>query len=52
MLVLDTENTILGEQYVARKVEVEDFGKNSTYAAVDSSALSNGSQIMRIPAGM
>ena len=46
VLVLDTENTILGEQYVARKVEVEVLDKNSTYAAVDSSALSNGSQII------
>lgn len=46
VLVLDTENTILGEQYVARKVEVEVLDKNSTYAAVDSSALSNGSQVI------
>lgn len=46
VLVLDTENTILGEQYVARKVEVEVLDKNGTYAAVDSSALSNDSRII------
>lgn len=46
VLVLDTENTILGEQYVVRKVEVEVLDKNSTYAAVDSSALSNDSRII------
>ena len=46
VLLLDTESTILGEQYVARKVEVEVLDKNGTYAAVSSGALSGGSQII------
>ena len=46
VLLLDKEDTILGEQYVARQVEVEVLDKNSTYAAVDSSALGSDSQII------
>lgn len=46
VLILDTEDTILGEQYVARKVEVDVLDKNADYAALDGSALSTDSQII------
>ena len=44
--ILDTENTILGEQYIARKAEVEILDKNSSYAAVSSSLLTGDSQVI------
>ncbi len=46
LLLLDTEDTILGRQYVARKVEVNVLDKNTGYAAVDSSSLNSDSQII------
>lgn len=46
VLVLDTENTVLGEQYVARKAEVTVLDKNSSYAALDGSGLSDNAGII------
>ena len=44
--LLDTENSILGEQYIARKAEVEILDKNTSYAAVSSSLLNADSQVI------
>lgn len=44
--VTDTENTILGEQLVARKVEVTVRDKNNSYAALEEGSLSSDQQII------
>ena len=46
VLLLETENTVLGEQYIARKAEVEILDKNSSYAAVSGNSLSTGCKII------
>ncbi len=46
ILVVDMENTVLGQQYVARKVEVTVLDKNSDYAAIESAALDSDSQVI------
>lgn len=46
VLILDTENTVLGEQYVARKIEVEVEDKNTAYAALNNSSLGKDSEII------
>lgn len=46
VLLLDKENTVLGEQYIARKAEVEILDKNSSYAAVSGNSLSTDCQII------
>lgn len=46
VLILDTENTVLGEQYVARKIEVEVKDKNASYAAIDNSSLGSDQKII------
>lgn len=46
VLLLDTEDTVLGEQYVARKAEVDVLDKNTSYAALDSTSLDSDSQII------
>ena len=44
--VTDTENTILGEQLVARKVEVTVRDKNNSYAALEEGSLSSEQQVI------
>lgn len=44
--VADTENTILGQQLIARKVEVTVRDKNSAYAALETGSLSSEQQII------
>ena len=44
--VTDTENTILGEQLVARKAEVTVRDKNNSYAALEEGSLSSDQQII------
>lgn len=44
--VTDTENTILGERLVARKVEVTVHDKNSSYAALEAGSLSSEQQVI------
>lgn len=44
--VTDTENTILGEQLVARKVEVNVKDKNNSYAALEEGSLSSEQQVI------
>lgn len=39
VMIADTEETVLGSQNVARKIEVEVLDKNASYAAVDGAAL-------------
>ena len=46
VLLLETENTVLGEQYIARKAEVQILDKNSSYAAVSGNSLSADCQII------
>ena len=46
VLLLETENTVLGEQYIARKAEVEILDKNSSYVAVSGNSLSADCQII------
>ena len=46
VLLLETENTVLGEQYIARKAEVEILDKNSSYAAVSGNSLSTDCKII------
>ena len=46
VLLLETENTVLGEQYIARKAEVEILDKNSSYAAVNGNSLSTDCKII------
>lgn len=46
VLVLETQNTTLGEQYAARKVEVAIEDKNNNLAAVSANALSADSLII------
>ena len=46
VLLLETENTVLGEQYIARKTEVEILDKNSSYAAVSGNSLSTDCKII------
>lgn len=46
VLLLDTEDTVLGEQYVARKAEVEVPDKNTSYAALESNSLDSDSKII------
>lgn len=46
VLILDTENTVLGEQYVARKIEVEVEDKSTGYAALNSTSLGSDSKII------
>lgn len=46
VLFLETENTVLGEQYIARKAEVEILDKNSSYAAVSGNSLSTDCKII------
>ena len=46
VLLLETENTVLGEQYIARKSEVEILDKNSSYAAVSGNSLSTDCKII------
>ena len=46
VFLLDTENTILGQQYVVRKTEVKVLDKNGDYAALDEGALNGDSQII------
>lgn len=46
VFLLDTEDTILGQQYVVRKTEVKVLDKNGDYAALDGGALNNDSQII------
>lgn len=46
LLVLDTIETVLGEQYAARKVYVTVNDKNSEYAAVSSGELTQSSQVI------
>ena len=44
--VTDKENTILGEQLVARKVEVTVRDKNNSYAALEEGSLSSEQQVI------
>lgn len=44
--VTDTENTILGEQLVARKIEVTVRDKNNSYAALEEGSLSSEQQVI------
>ena len=46
VLLLEMENTVLGEQYIARKAEVQILDKNSSYAAVSGNSLSADCQII------
>lgn len=46
VLIATEENTVMGSQYIARKVEVEVLEQNNLYAALDQSALENDSQII------
>lgn len=46
VLLLETENTVLGEQYIAKKAEVQILDKNSSYAAVSGNSLSADCQII------
>lgn len=46
VLLAETEDTILGEQLTARKMEVKVVEKNETYAALEAGALSEESQII------
>lgn len=46
VFLLDTADTILGEQYVVRKTEVKVLDKNGDYAALDAGALNGDSQIV------
>lgn len=46
VLLLETENTVLGEQYIARKAEVEILDKNRSYAAVSGNSLSTDCKII------
>lgn len=46
VLLLETENTVLGEQHIARKAEVQILDKNSSYAAVSGNSLSADCQII------
>lgn len=46
VFLLDTEDTILGQQYVARKTEVKVLDKNGDYAALEAGALNGDSQII------
>lgn len=46
VLLVETENTVLGEQYIARKAEVEILDKNSSYAAVSGNSLSTDCKII------
>ncbi len=46
VLVAEVENTIMGSQDIARKVEVEVLEKNNLYAALDPDTLANDSQVI------
>ncbi len=46
VMVVDTEETVLGSQYIARKVEVDLLDKNAVYAAIESESLSEDTLII------
>jgi len=46
VLLLDTEDTVLGKQEVARKMEVSVIAQSKTYAALESGVLGEDSQII------
>lgn len=46
VMISDTEQTVLGSQYVARKLEVELLDKNASYAAIDSEGISDSTWII------
>lgn len=46
VFIVQTEDTVLGKQEVARKMEVNVLEKNDVYAALDASALPDGSRII------
>lgn len=46
ILFLDTENTVLGEQEVARKAEVQVVEQNESYAALESETITADCQII------
>ena len=47
ILVPDQEDTVLGQQYVARKVEVKVLDKNAQYSALDESTLGSIGQVIK-----
>lgn len=46
VLMVQTESTVLGEQEVARKMEVKVLEKNESYAALDDSVVDEKSKII------
>lgn len=46
VLLLQTEDTVLGKQEIARKVEVKVLERNNTYAALEAGSLEADSQIV------
>ncbi|MDQ9827040.1 hypothetical protein RFZ44_27610, partial [Acinetobacter sp. 163] len=46
VLVLDIEDTVLGQQYTARKMEVTVEDKNNGYAAISANGISADMQII------
>lgn len=46
VLVLDTEQTVLGETQIARKTEVKVLDKNSSFAALEDNSLAEDCQVI------
>jgi len=46
VLGVETENTVLGKQYVARKIAVKVLEKNNTYAALEAEGIKEDSKII------